>query len=47
MFIAGASVFKLAGDRERARAEIARGLPMADKFVAERDALLRLRDELG
>ncbi|HWB76472.1 MAG TPA: helix-turn-helix transcriptional regulator [Nannocystaceae bacterium] len=47
VFIAGASIFKLAGNLDRARAEIARGLPMADMFVAERDALLRMRDELG
>jgi tetratricopeptide (TPR) repeat protein len=47
VFIAGASIFRLAGDLPRARAQIERGLTMADKFVAERDALLRMRDAIG
>jgi tetratricopeptide (TPR) repeat protein len=46
VLIAGASVFRRAGDQARARAEIERGLAMAEKFRPEREALLRLRREL-
>ena len=46
VFIAGANVFRRAGDIARARAEIERGLAMAEKFRPEREALLRLRREL-
>jgi tetratricopeptide (TPR) repeat protein len=47
VFIAGASVFRRAGEPARALAEVERGLAMAEKFRAEKDALLQLRDELA
>ncbi|HET6585727.1 MAG TPA: tetratricopeptide repeat protein, partial [Nannocystaceae bacterium] len=46
VFIAGARIFRLAGDLARARAQVERGLASAERFVAERAALERLRDEL-
>jgi tetratricopeptide (TPR) repeat protein len=46
VFIAGARVYERAGDKARARVEVERGLTMAEKFQAEREALLSLRREL-
>jgi tetratricopeptide (TPR) repeat protein len=46
VFVAGVNVFWRAGDLDRARVELERGLAMAQKFRPEREALLRLRREL-
>ncbi len=46
VFIAGANTFKRAGDLDRARTEVERGLAMAEKFRPEQEALLRLREEI-
>jgi tetratricopeptide (TPR) repeat protein len=46
LFLSGAHVHRLAGNIERALAELERGLDFAEKYRPEREALERLRAEL-